>query len=48
MTHHLKGLIFDSFSFTAVLITSLSSTDSEAPAPIRNSTTSLLPCHAAL
>ena len=41
MTRHLKGLIFESLSFTAVLITSLSSTDSEAPALIRSSTTSL-------
>ena len=47
MTRHLKGLLFDSLSFTAVLITSLFSTDSEAPALIRSSTTSLWPCPAA-
>ena len=41
MTRHLKGLIFDSLSFTEVLITSLFSTDSEAPAFNRSSTTSL-------
>ena len=47
MTRHLKGLIFDGFSFTEVLITSLFSTDSEAPALNRSSTTSLWPCPAA-
>jgi hypothetical protein len=41
---HLKGLTFDYLSFTEVLFTSLFSTDSEAPALIRSSTTSLLPC----
>ena len=44
---HLKGLIFDGLSFTEVLITSLFSTDREAPALNRSSTTSLWPSHAA-
>ena len=47
MTRHLKGLIFDSLNFTEVLITSFLSTDSEAPALNRSSTTSLWPRNAA-
>ena len=44
---HLKGLIFYCLSSTEVLNTSLSSTDSEAPALNKSSTTSLWPFHAA-
>ena len=41
MTRHLKSLIFDSLSFTEGLITSLSTTDGEAPAFNRMSTNSV-------
>jgi hypothetical protein len=44
----LKGLIFDNLSFIEVLITSFLSTDIEAPALNRSSTTSLWPWIAAL
>ena len=39
MTRHLKSLIFDSLSFSKGLITLLSTTDGEAPAFNRMSTT---------
>ena len=48
MMHHLKSLIFDCLSFTEGLITSLSTTDGEAPALNRRSTISVLPSSAAL
>ena len=48
MTRHLKSLIFDCLSFTEGLITSSSTTDREAPAFKRRSTTSVLPTSAAL
>jgi hypothetical protein len=41
MTRHLKSLIFDSLSFSEGLITSLSTTDGEAPAFNRMSTISV-------
>jgi hypothetical protein len=47
MMRHLKGLIFDCLSFTEGLITSLSSTDTEAPAFSRSSTASVMPICAA-
>ena len=47
MTRHLKSLIFDSLSFTGGLITSLSTTDSEAPAFNSMSTNSVSPVPAA-
>ena len=47
MTHHSKSLIFDSLSFTGSLITSLSTTDGEAPDFNRRPTTSVLPPTAA-
>ena len=43
MTRHLKSLIFDSLSFSEGLITSLSTTDGEAPAFNRMSTTIISP-----
>jgi hypothetical protein len=48
MTRHLKSLIFDCLSFTEDLITSLSTTDREAPAFIRRSTNAVLPFLAAV
>ena len=48
MTHHWKSLIFDSLSFTECLITTLSTTDGEAPDFNRRSTISILPNIAAL
>jgi hypothetical protein len=48
MSHHLKSLIFDCLSFTEGLITSLSTTDRDAPDFNRRSTTSELPLAAAL
>jgi hypothetical protein len=48
MTRHLKSLIIDSLSFTAGLITSLSTTDGEAPDFNRRSTKSVLPVFAAV
>ena len=47
MSHHLKSLIFDCLSFTEGLITSLSTTDRDAPDFNRRSTTSELPLAAA-
>jgi hypothetical protein len=47
MTRHLKNLIFDSLSFTEGLITSLSTTDGEAPAFNRMSANSVWPFPAA-
>jgi hypothetical protein len=47
MTRHLKSLIFDCLSFTEGLITSLSTTDGEAPAFNRRLTTSVSPSPAA-
>ena len=47
MTHHFKSLIFDSLSFAEDLITSLSTTDGEAPDFNRSSTNSVLPVSAA-
>ena len=47
MVHHLKSLIFECLSFTEGLITSLFTTDREAPAFIIRSTTSVLPTNAA-
>ena len=47
MTRHLKSLIFDSLNFSEGLITSLSTTDGEAPAFNRMSTNSVSPFHAA-
>jgi len=47
MMRHLKSLIFDCLSSTEGLITSLSTTDGEAPAFNRRSTTAVLPSHAA-
>ena len=43
MVHHLKRLICDCLSFTEDLITSLVTTEREAPAFNRWSTTSVLP-----
>ena len=43
MTRHLKSLIFDSLSFSESLITSLSTTDGEAPAFNRMSTSIISP-----
>ena len=43
MTRHLKSLIFDSLSFSEGLITLLSTTDGEAPAFNRMSTTIISP-----
>jgi hypothetical protein len=40
---HLKSLIFDCLSFTEGLITLLLTTDREAPALNRRSTTSVVP-----
>ena len=40
--HHLKSLIFDCISFTEGLITLLFTTDNEAPAINRRSTTSVV------
>ena len=48
MTRHLKSLIFDSLSFTARLITPLSTTDGKAPDFNRRSTDSVSPVIAAL
>ena len=42
-----KSLIFDCLSFTEGLITSLFTTDREAPSFIRRSTTSVVPIAAA-
>jgi hypothetical protein len=42
MTRHLKSLIFDSLNFTECLITTLSTTDGEAPASNKRSTISVL------
>ena len=47
MTRHLKSLIFDSLSFTEGLITSLFTTDGEAPPFNRMSTNSVLRFHIA-
>jgi hypothetical protein len=47
MMRHLKSLIFDCLSFTEGLITWLFSTDKEAPAFNKWSTTSVLPLSAA-
>jgi hypothetical protein len=47
MTRHLKSLIFDCLSFTEGFITSLSTTDRQAPEFIRRSATSILPYPAA-
>ena len=47
MTRHLNSLIFDFLSFTEGLITSLSTTDGEAPDFNRRSTNSVLPVSAA-
>ena len=48
MTRHCKSLIFDCLNFTEGLITSLSTTDREAPDFNRRSTTSVLPSSAAV
>jgi hypothetical protein len=47
MMRYLNSLIFECLSFTEGLITSLFSTDREAPDFNRRSTTSVLPSHAA-
>jgi hypothetical protein len=47
MTRYLKSLIFDCLNLTEGLITSVSTTDREAPAFNRRSTTSVLPRNAA-
>jgi len=47
MMHHWKSLIFNCLSFTEGLITFSFTTDGEAPALNRSSTTSLRPCDAA-
>jgi hypothetical protein len=48
MTRHLKSLIFDSLSFTEGLFTSLSTTESEAPAFNRRFTISVFSVSVAL
>ena len=48
MTRYLKSLIFECLSFTEGLITSLLTTDGEAPDFNRRSTTTILPRLAAI